>query len=166
MTFRKTGLARLMGACIIFALAVPTLPHAKAGQGCCGQQQPAAGRADPTNGEAAAVQPMPMYGPVAAPSWFPYTGREHVMPHPGTAWHAGYYHPAWGLPVALVVPPRAQYEAQYSWGVGGTRSAFIRHQFSRNYPGPGQIHRQGLRSAPRWPTDTQQLGVYPIRGPW
>jgi hypothetical protein len=111
-------------------------------------------------------RPVPMTGHRPAPPWGVYGGWEFVLLHPGTAWHAGYYHPAWGLPVALVVPPRARFEAQYGWGVGGSRSAFIGHQFSRNYPGPGQIYRQGLRPAPRWISDTSQFGVYAVRGPW
>lgn len=111
-------------------------------------------------------RPMPMAPQMVAPQPMGYTGFEYVLPHPGTSWHAGYYHPAWGLPVAVVVPPTARYVAQYSWGVGGKHSVPICHQFSRNYPGPGQILRQRLTASPRWPTHTDQLGVYPIRGPW
>ncbi|GEM_PF-1595657 len=85
---------------------------------------------------------------------------------PDYPWHAGYYHPAWGLPVALVVPPRATNQAHYSWGVGGTRTTAIWHQFSRDYPGPGTIDRRGLLAPPRWPSSTDQLGVYYVRGPW
>ncbi|MCS7236827.1 MAG: hypothetical protein NZ899_00985 [Thermoguttaceae bacterium] len=116
--------------------------------------------------EMASAKPLPMGPQFTAPTPMPFTGGEFVLPHPGTSWHAGYYHPAWGLPVAVVVPPTARFEAKYSWGVGGSQSVLIRHQFSRNYPGPGQILRQRLLAAPRWPTHTDQLGVYPIRGPW
>ncbi len=110
--------------------------------------------------------PLPMTGLPTEPRWTPMTGCEFVLPHPGTSWHAGYYHPAWGLPVAVVVPPRARYVAGYEWGVGGTQSTMIRHQFSRNYPGAGQIFRQQLLPSPRWPTHTDQFGLYAVRGPW
>ena len=83
-------------------------------------------------------------------------------------WHNGFYDPYWGEPIALVVPPTAEYQSNYGWGVGGTRVAPIYHQFSRPYPGPpGYVDAYGrFVPTPKWPSDTQQFGVYYIRGPW
>ena len=83
-----------------------------------------------------------------------------------TPWHGNYYSAGWGMPVALVVPPTAEYQTDWGWGVGNTRVTPIGHQFGRNYPGPGQYDRSGFRPAPPWPSDTRQFGVYYIRGPW
>jgi hypothetical protein len=80
-------------------------------------------------------------------------------------WHNGYYDPAWGEPHALVVPPTAEFQSNYGWGVGGTRVAPIYHQFGR--PFPGYYGGGGaFRPIPQYPSDTQQFGVYYIRGPW
>ena len=83
-------------------------------------------------------------------------------------WHNGFYDVAWGEPIALVVPPTAEYQSNYGWGVGGTRVAPIYHQFGRPYPGPpGYVDSWGrFIPTPHWPSDTQQFGVYYIRGPW
>ena len=80
-------------------------------------------------------------------------------------WHNGFYDPYWGEPIALVVPPNAEYQANYGWGVGGTRVAPIYHQFGRPFPGYGGGYG-GFVPTPNWPSDTQQFGVYYIRGPW
>ena len=81
------------------------------------------------------------------------------------SWHAPYYHTAYGAPVALVVPPTAKYTTDWGWGVGNTRMSRIDHQFARPWPGPfgggGPIYPM-----PHWPSDTNQFGVYNVRGPW
>lgn len=89
--------------------------------------------------------------------------RERAMMYP---WHGGYYHSAWGMPVALVVPPTAERQTNWGWGVGNTRCTPIDHQFHRNYPGPVTYDARGFRPTPRWPSDTSQFGVYYVRGPW
>jgi hypothetical protein len=81
-------------------------------------------------------------------------------------WHGGYYNASWGMPLALVVPPTAEFQTHWGWGVGNTRITTIRHQFERNYPGPGYYSRKGFRHTPNWPSDTDQFGVYYVRGPW
>src|SRR5262249_23499616 len=48
-------------------------------------------------------------------------------------WHAEWYDPAWGQPVALVVPPTAGTHTEYSWGVSGSRTVPILNQFQRGY---------------------------------
>jgi hypothetical protein len=82
------------------------------------------------------------------------------------SWHGDYYDAAWGMPVALVVPPRAETQTKMGWGVGNTRIVPIEHQFQRAYPGPGAYNRGGFLPTPPWPSDTDQFGVYYIRGPW
>jgi hypothetical protein len=81
-------------------------------------------------------------------------------------WHGGYYEAAWGMPVALVVPPTAENQVKMHWGVGGTRVVPIDHQFKRDYPGEGYYDRAGFLPTPPWPSDTDQFGVYYVRGPW
>jgi hypothetical protein len=81
-------------------------------------------------------------------------------------WHGGYYHSAWGMPVALVVPPTAEFQTHWGWGVGNTRVTTIWPQFTRNYPGPGIYDRRMFKPTPPWPSDTDQFGVYYVRGPW
>ena len=81
-------------------------------------------------------------------------------------WHGHYRHTAWGTPVALVVPPTASLQTNWGWGVGNTRITPICHQFERNYPGPGQYDAKAFRPTPAWPSDTDQFGVYYVRGPW
>jgi hypothetical protein len=81
-------------------------------------------------------------------------------------WHGGYYDVAWGTPVAVVVPPTAESQSHYGWGVGATRVTPIQHQFQHGYPGPGGYDRSSFRPTPPWPSSTDQFGDYYIRGPW
>jgi len=82
------------------------------------------------------------------------------------SWHGGYYHTAWGMPVAVVVPPTAELQTNWGWGVGNTRVTPICPQFERNWPGPGTYSRKQFRPTPAWPSDTEQFGAYYVRGPW
>lgn len=80
-------------------------------------------------------------------------------------WHAGYSHTSWGRPMPLVVPPNAQYQTIYGWGVGATQVVPINAQFS------GPQYSGGYWGGPYYPTpyypwDTRQQGVYYVRGPW
>ena len=81
-------------------------------------------------------------------------------------WHAPYYQPTWGQPLALVVPPTATFQTQYSWGVGRTRMTPLNHQFVRPYPGPFVGGANPWGPPPLWPSDTTQFGTYYVRGPW
>jgi hypothetical protein len=81
-------------------------------------------------------------------------------------WHNAHYHAAYGEPIALVVPPTAEYQSQYGWGVGATRVTPIYHQFGRRYPGMNAGAYGYFYPTPAWPSDTNQFGVYYIRGPW
>ena len=80
-------------------------------------------------------------------------------------WHGPYYQPVWGQPVALVVPPTANFQTNFSWGVGRTTMKPLNHQFGRPYPGPfGGANP--LAPPPHWPSNTNQFGFYSVRGPW
>lgn len=81
-----------------------------------------------------------------------------------TSWHNSYYHPSWGHPLALIVPPTASMQTQYSWGVGRTTMTPIHHQFGRPYVDP--VTGTVATPAPIWPSNTNQTGTYYIRGPW
>jgi len=82
-------------------------------------------------------------------------------------WNGRYAHAAYGQPVALVVPPTANMQTNWGWGVGSSRFTRIDHQVQRNYPGPGgTFDFLPWRRTPAWPSDTTQFGVYYIRGPW
>ena len=83
-----------------------------------------------------------------------------------SVWHGYNYDPAWGMPVALVVPPTAKYQTHYGWGVGNTRVTTIDNQFSAGWPGPGVYDRRFFHATPPWPSDTDQFGVHYVRGPW
>ena len=80
-------------------------------------------------------------------------------------WNANYAHVQYGQPVAMVVPPTAQLQTQWGWGVSSSRVGRLDHQFGRNYPGPGP-HGGPFQPTPAWPQDTTQFGVYHVRGPW
>ena len=82
------------------------------------------------------------------------------------SWHGSYYDAAWGCPVAVVVPPTAEYQTNYGWGVGNTRVTPIFKQFHRWYPGNIIGGGGTLMPAPAAPSDTTQMGAYYIRGPW
>ena len=85
---------------------------------------------------------------------------------PASTWHGGYYDAEWGMPLALVVPPNAEMQTNYGWGVGATRTTPIHYQYQSGYPIPGYYNRAWFQPVPAWPSDTNQLGVYYIRGPW
>jgi hypothetical protein len=80
-------------------------------------------------------------------------------------WNRNYAYTDYGLPTALIVPPTAQLQTNYGWGVASSRISRIDHQFQRNYPGNSQFGGP-FRPTPVWPSDTTQFGVYPVRGPW
>ena len=80
-------------------------------------------------------------------------------------WHANYAHSEYGAPIAMVVPPTAQLQTNWSWGAPSTSISRIDHQFGRNYPGVGPFGGP-FSPQPIWPNDTIQFGVYNVRGPW
>jgi hypothetical protein len=110
-----------------------------------------------SNAERSAATPVPGYAAGAQFGGYPYS----------QAWHAGYQHPLYGRPLALVVPPVSHYQTDYGWGIGTTQMTPIYPQ----YGGPGYGTPYGDASGqylmpPYWPSDTRQFGVYYIRGPW
>jgi hypothetical protein len=86
------------------------------------------------------------------------------------SWHAGYYHTAWGGPVALMVAPTARMQTRWGWGVAQSTVSPIYPQFKRPYPsaagGGMAAGTNPLQPTPRWPSHTDQFGVYYVRGPW
>ena len=80
-------------------------------------------------------------------------------------WNRNYAYTDFGAPTALVVPPTAQLQTNYGWGVASSRISRIDHQFQRNYPGNGQFGGP-FRPTPVWPSHTTQFGIYPVRAPW
>ena len=80
------------------------------------------------------------------------------------SWHGGYQHVQWGHPLALIVPPTANMQTEYSWGVARTTMQPIHHQFHRPVALPGA--RGTTVPTPPWPSSTRQIGVYSVRGPW
>jgi hypothetical protein len=87
------------------------------------------------------------------------------MRHSGEEWSGNYYHTMWGQPVALIVPPTAELQTHWNWGVAQTAVTPIWPQYSREFPGPYAGGR-GFLPTPRWPSSTDQFGVYYVRGPW
>lgn len=83
----------------------------------------------------------------------------------GISWHGAYRHPAWNAPVPLVVPPVAHLQTKWSWGVSQNTMTPIYHQFRRPYHS-GSEFAVPVAPTPRWPSHSDQLGVYYIRGPW
>ncbi|MGD9126484.1 MAG: hypothetical protein PVH19_03815 [Planctomycetia bacterium] len=83
-------------------------------------------------------------------------------------WHQGYYQGQWGAPLAVVVPPTVDMQTTYRSTVGGTQVTRIWPQYKRGYPGDPTPSMNGNRykPVPRWPSSTNQMGVYYIRGPW
>jgi hypothetical protein len=81
-------------------------------------------------------------------------------------WHGAYYDLQWGEPVALVVPPTAEKQTHYRWGVTHTEVTPIFHEFGRRNPGPAASGEWGFAPQPYWPSSTNQFGVYYVRGPW
>jgi len=80
-------------------------------------------------------------------------------------WNRNYAYTDYGQPTALVVPPTAQLQTNWGWGVASSRISRIDHQFQRNYPGYGPFGGP-YRPTPVWPSDTSQFGVYYVRAPW
>ena len=80
-------------------------------------------------------------------------------------WHGNFVHSAYGQPIALVVPPTAELQTNWSWGAPSSRISRIDHQFGRDYPGPGPFGGS-FNNTPAWPSNMHQFGVYYVRGPW
>ena len=84
----------------------------------------------------------------------------------GGGWEDGYYDPAWGMPLAVLVPPTARWQTDYSWGAGSSRISHVNSRFRPVYPGPESSYRMGdYLPAPPQPSDTRQMGDYNVRGP-
>ena len=108
-----------------------------------------------------------LYQDVCATPPFLYSGQSLEREARGRPWHQPYYHPQWGRPVALVVPPVAGLHTEYSWGVTMNEMRPVYHQFSRGVPGVTiDGGGQALQPPHYSPASTRQFGVYYIRAPW
>lgn len=85
---------------------------------------------------------------------------------PVVNWHGWYYDSAYGMPVAAIVPPTADLQTKWGWGVGNTQVVPIWPQFSRNYSPALPYDPRLYGSTPPWPSHTDQFGDYYVRGPW
>ncbi len=96
------------------------------------------------------------------------TEKRYFLRAKGKSWHSVWFDPSIGRPMALVVPPTAEFTSEYAWGVPSSRVMPLYHQFQRPYPGPGAVPGQGagMLPTPYWPSDTVQFGVHSVRGPW
>jgi hypothetical protein len=108
---------------------------------------------------------QPLIDPWARADWI--AAQEAAM----RSWHAGYYHTQWGAPLALVAPPQARMQTRWGWGVAQSTMLPLYHQYKRPYPGSVNGDEGGAGSGPllptpRWPSHTDQFGVYYVRGPW
>jgi len=111
----------------------------------------------------AAVLGVVLAGPASALE--PGARRAEQVPS-SDCWHGPYYHTAWGMPVALVVPPTAERQVHWGWGIGNTRITPIWPQYSLGHYASGPFGPAPMYTAPPWPSDLDQFGVYYIRGPW
>ncbi|MBI3838231.1 MAG: hypothetical protein HY288_09905, partial [Planctomycetia bacterium] len=66
-------------------------------------------------------------------------------------WHGRNYNVQYGTPLALVVPPTAELQTDYTWGVTSSRVSRINHQFQRPWPN-GYLAPHGFRPTPPWPS--------------
>ena len=62
-------------------------------------------------------------------------------------------------------------KGKWAWGVGNTVSVPVYHQFGRPFPGAYPMEGVGYNGmpflpTPLWPSNTDQFGVYYVRGPW
>ena len=81
----------------------------------------------------------------------------------GRPWHGQYYYMPYNSPTGLVVPPNVVTQQTYSWGVAKNAMQPVYHQYgyaaTPSFGGP-------FYATPRWPSHTDQFGVYPVRAPW
>ena len=91
-------------------------------------------------------------------------GQAHAA---ATPWHGQHYHTSYGRPVAMIVPPTVQSYTHHGWGVTGTEVRPMHQQFRANHGFDLQtMDAPGLYGTPPWPQNTDQFGVYYVRGPW
>lgn len=81
-------------------------------------------------------------------------------------WHGDYTYTPYGQHTGLVVPPTATMQTTMGWGVTQNSMRPIYHQYARPFPGPVSGVTTPCYPTPRWPSHTDQFGVYYIRGPW
>ena len=100
-----------------------------------------------------------LQGQAKAERLFGRWASQHASSQP---WHGQYYYLQYGQPTALVVPPNAVMQQNYSWGVSQNTMTPIHHSY-----GPMGMPSAGgaFYGTPIWPSNTGQFGVYPVRAP-
>ena len=86
----------------------------------------------------------------------------------GTSWNGDYYNMQYGEPIALALPPTANAMSAWSWGVAQTEVRPMYHQYGRAYVPGNASGGEGnpFTPTPRWPSHTDNFGIYPVRAPW
>lgn len=102
----------------------------------------------------------------SASAWERGARNATAMATYNNCWHGPYYDAAWGMPVAVIVPPTAERQVHWGWGIGNSRITPIWPQYKLGYPVSGPFGPAAIHPTPPWPTDTDQFGDYYIRGPW
>ena len=156
-----TLLLASLAAALLATVAAPTAMAGNRHCDNCGQGKHAAKRAT-----------RAQYGPYPQQTY--RSSGDHINKqcfgqcrgHQYRPWHGSYYHTEYGAPVALVMPPTAELTTNMGWGVGNTRVTKMCQQFARPNPGYGGYGVYPMRPTPRWPSDTMQFGVYPVRAPF
>ena len=95
-----------------------------------------------------------------------YSNNSNAQHATNLPWHGGYAYQNYQTPVAAVVPPNANMQTNYAWGVPSSSMIPIYHQFGKAYPGPMTGTAASLGLTPYQPNSTSQFGVYHVRGPW
>jgi len=115
---------------------------------------------------AQAQNPVGQYRGQLAQWGYPYTITDYYAQNfaAGRPWHGNHYYLQYGQPVALVVPPTASMQTVHSWGVSQNQMRPTYHQFGRPWSGGGGGGQ--FYGTPRWPSHSDQFGVYPVRAPW
>ncbi len=99
---------------------------------------------------------------VIPPQTYYLQGNPHEM-----TWQAGWYDTTYGAPLALVVPPSVTYMGQYHWGMPASSTVPVAPQFGRINPTLDAFGQpQGIAPSPYYPSHTNRLGIYAVRGPW
>lgn len=83
-----------------------------------------------------------------------------------TPWHGQYYNATYGMPQAMVLPPNVNTMRSYGWGVCGSQMMPVYSQYGAAYPGTTSGVGSHFFPTPNPPSNTQQFGIYYIRGPW
>ena len=89
--------------------------------------------------------------------------REHAN---ATPWNGMYHHQSHNTPLAIIVPPTAATSRSLGWGVSKNVVTPLYHQYQLNTPQSLRTFPGPYKSTPMFPSNSDELGAYYIRGPW